>query len=97
VADKLLAYSLAGQVRELRQRRRASGRADRHDKLTIDELTGKDSDFHGSASRDCRNDPGELTTLEEIERRYISPRAPCSADIVPGGQDSRSRSQDLYS
>ena len=80
VADKLLAYSWPGNVRELRNVVERAVALTRHDKLTIDDLPEKIRDFHGSQVVIAGNDPGELTTLEEIERRYILHVLQCLGD-----------------
>jgi two-component system response regulator HydG len=71
VADKLLAYSWPGNVRELRNVVERAVALTRHDKLTIDDLPEKIRDFRGSQVVIAGSDPGELTSLEEVERRYI--------------------------
>ncbi len=80
VAEKLLAYSWPGNVRELRNVVERAVALTRHDKLTIDDLPEKIRDFHGSQVVIAGSDPGELTTLEEVERRYILHVLQCLGD-----------------
>jgi two-component system response regulator HydG len=80
VADKLLAYAWPGNVRELRNVVERAVALTRHDKLTLDDLPEKIRDFRGSQVVIAGNDPGELTTLEEVERRYILHVLQCLAD-----------------
>ena len=80
VADKLLSYSWPGNVRELRNVVERAVALTRHDKLTIDDLPEKIRDFRGSQVVIAGNDPGELTSLEEVERRYILHVIQCLGD-----------------
>jgi len=80
VADKLLAYSWPGNVRELRNVVERAVALTRHDKLTIDDLPEKIRDFRGSQVVIAGSDPGELTSLEEVERRYILHVLQCLGD-----------------
>jgi DNA-binding NtrC family response regulator len=80
VAGKLLAYSWPGNVRELRNVVERAVALTRHDKLTSDDLPEKIRDFRGSQVVISGNDPGELTTLEEVERRYILHVIECLGD-----------------
>jgi len=80
VADKLLAYSWPGNVRELRNVVERAVALTRHDKLTVDDLPEKIRDFRASQVVIAGSDPGELTSLEEVERRYILHVMQCLGD-----------------
>ena len=57
---------VAGNVRELRNVVERAVALTRHDKLTVDDLPDKIRDFRGSQVVIAGNDPGELTSLEEM-------------------------------
>jgi two-component system response regulator HydG len=80
VADKLLAYSWPGNVRELRNLVERAVALTRHDQLTIDDLPEKIRNFRGSDVVIAGNTPDELTSLEDVERRYILHVLQCLGD-----------------
>ena len=67
-------------MRELRNVVERAVALTRHDKLTVDDLPEKIRDFRGSQVVIAGNDPGELTSLEEVERRYILHVLQCLGD-----------------
>jgi len=70
-AKKLLAYSWPGNVRELRNcMERAIAFADR-DQISVEDLPEKVKNYASSHVVVAGNDPTELATMEEVERRYI--------------------------
>ena len=71
VAEKLLAYSWPGTVRELRNVIERAVALTRFDTLTVEDLPEKIRDYRSSQVILASNDPGELVPLEEVERRYI--------------------------
>jgi two-component system response regulator HydG len=71
VAEKLLAYSWPGNVRELRNVIERAVALTRHDKLTLDDLPDKIREYQSSQVFIGGDDPAELVTMEEVERRYI--------------------------
>ena len=94
----MLLYSWPGNVRELRNVVERAVALTRHDKLTIDDLPEKIRDFRGSQVVISGSDPGELTSLEEIERRYILHVLQCpERQSHSGGQNARPRPQDAVS
>ena len=70
-AAKLLAYSWPGNVRELRNVVERAVALARFDKITVDDLPDKIMDFRDDRLLISATDPTELTSLEEVERRYI--------------------------
>jgi two-component system response regulator HydG len=71
VAQKLMSYSWPGNVRELRNVIERAVALTRFDNLAVDDLPEKIRDYKQSQVVFSRNDPTELTTLEDVERRYI--------------------------
>lgn len=80
VAEKLLAYSWPGNVRELRNAIERAVALTRHDKLTLDDLPPAVRSYSASQVVIAAGDPEELTTLEEVERRYILHVLQCLGD-----------------
>lgn len=72
VAEKLLGYSWPGNIRELRNVMERAVALTRYDKITIEDLPEKISNFTGGTVFIGGLDPSELVPMEEIERRYIS-------------------------
>ena len=70
-AEKLLAYSWPGNVRELRNVMERALALTRYDSITIEDLPDKIRDHQGGTVFIGGEDPTELVSLEEIERRYI--------------------------
>lgn len=71
VAEKLLAYSWPGNIRELRNVMERAVALTRYDKITIEDLPEKISQFKSGTVFIGGLDPAELVPMEEIERRYI--------------------------
>tara|TARA_R110002049_G_scaffold305056_3_gene501138 strand:- start:90184 stop:91539 length:1356 start_codon:yes stop_codon:yes gene_type:complete len=70
-ARKLLSYAWPGNVRELRNVIERAVALTRHDAITIDDLPQKILDYRGAHVVLAGDDPTEMVTLEQIERRYI--------------------------
>lgn len=70
-ADKLLGYRWPGNVRELRNVIERAVALARYDKLAMDDLPEKISQYSGKRVVIAGEDPNELLPLEEVERRYI--------------------------
>ncbi|SHO49605.1 sigma-54-dependent transcriptional regulator [Desulfopila aestuarii] len=71
VAEKLLEYSWPGNVRELRNAIEHAVALTRFDKLVIDDLPEKIRIFRNDYIVVGDQDPMELISMEEMERRYI--------------------------
>lgn len=72
VAERLLAYSWPGNIRELRNVIERAVTLTRHNLLTVEDLPEKVRDHRGSTVFIGGDDPNELVPMEEIERRYIA-------------------------
>ncbi|QDT11918.1 sigma-54-dependent transcriptional regulator [Planctomycetes bacterium K23_9] len=72
VAEKLLSYSWPGNIRELRNVMERAVALTRYDKITIEDLPEKISNFQSGTIFIGGLDPAELVSMEEIERRYIA-------------------------
>jgi DNA-binding NtrC family response regulator len=70
-AEKLLAYSWPGNVREIRNCMERAVALTRHTLIAAEDLPEKVRDFMGSHVIVAGNDPSELVPLDEVERRYI--------------------------
>ncbi|HMA96326.1 MAG TPA: sigma-54 dependent transcriptional regulator [Polyangiaceae bacterium] len=70
-AEKLLGYHWPGNVRELRNAIERAVALTRFDTLTVDDLPEKVRNHRDSHVIVAGQDPSELVTLEEVERRYI--------------------------
>lgn len=71
VAEKLMNYSWPGNIRELRNVIERAVALTRFDTLAVDDLPGKIRDYKSSQVIIAGNDPSELISLEDVERRYI--------------------------
>ena len=71
-AEKLLAYNWPGNVRELRNVIERAVALTRFDTLSVDDLPDKIRNHHDSHVIVAGQDPSELVSLEEVEKRYIS-------------------------
>ena len=71
VAEKLLAYAWPGNVRELRNVIERAVALTRFENLAVDDLPEKIRDYRSSHMVIGGNDPTDLTSLEDVERRYI--------------------------
>ncbi len=70
-AEKLLAYSWPGNVRELRNVMERAVALTSYDTITLDDLPEKIRQHRGGTVFIGGDDPTELVSMEEIERRYI--------------------------
>ncbi|MEM1069509.1 MAG: sigma-54 dependent transcriptional regulator [Planctomycetota bacterium] len=70
-AEKLLAYSWPGNVRELRNVMERAIALTRFDTVTLEDLPDKIRDHRGAMVMIGGDDPTELVSMEELERRYI--------------------------
>ena len=71
VAEKLMAYTWPGNVRELRNVVERAVALTRFENLAVDDLPHKIRDYQSSHLVIDGSDPTDLTSLEDVERRYI--------------------------
>ena len=71
VAERLLNYSWPGNVRELRNVIERAVALTRYDQLVVEDLPEKIRDYRSSQVFIGGDDPSELVSMEEVERRYI--------------------------
>jgi two-component system response regulator HydG len=71
VAERLLAYAWPGNVRELQNCIERAVALARFDELTVEDLPPKVRDYKPSFVVVATEDPTDLVTMEEVERRYI--------------------------
>ena len=71
VAERLLAYSWPGNIRELRNCMERAVALARFDEVTVEDLPAHVRDYRASHVLVASNDPSELLPLAEVERRYI--------------------------
>ncbi|MCR9293581.1 MAG: sigma-54 dependent transcriptional regulator [bacterium] len=72
VAEKLLAYSWPGNIRELRNVMERAVALTRFDRITVEDLPEKVRNYKSSTLVVGGLDPAELIPLEELESRYIA-------------------------
>ena len=70
-AEKLVAYDWPGNVRELENCIERAVALLRFDEVTVDDLPEKSGPTAPSASSCSADDPAEVITIDELERRYI--------------------------
>ena len=70
-AEKLLAYDWPGNIRELRNVIERAVALTRYDTISVEDLPEKIREHRGRVMMIGGDDPNELVTLEELERRYI--------------------------
>ena len=70
-AERLLSYRWPGNVRELRNCIERAVALTRHEELMIEDLPEKVRTPKASASLVVSDDPSDLVTMDEVERRYI--------------------------
>lgn len=70
-AEKLLGYTWPGNVRELRNAIEHALALTRYEKLAVEDFPDKIKAYHSSHVLIGSNNPAELVSLEEVERRYI--------------------------
>jgi two-component system response regulator HydG len=70
-AEKLLAYPWPGNIRELRNVTERAVALTRYDRISSEDLPEKVREHRGRVMLIGGDDPTELVTMEELERRYI--------------------------
>jgi two-component system response regulator HydG len=70
-AEKLLDYAWPGNVRELRNAMERAVALTRYERLVVEDLPEKIRAYHTSHLFIGSNNPTELLSMEEVERRYI--------------------------
>ncbi|WP_437645523.1 sigma-54-dependent transcriptional regulator [Sorangium sp. So ce362] len=70
-AERLLAYSWPGNVREIQNCIERAVALTRYQEITVDDLPAKIREHRPSHVLVAADDPSELVPLEEVERRYI--------------------------
>jgi two-component system response regulator HydG len=70
-ADKLLSYPWPGNVRELQNCIERAVALAQFEQIGVDDLPEKIRDYKTAAIAIESNDPAELLTMDEVERRYI--------------------------
>jgi two-component system response regulator HydG len=71
VAERLLSYAWPGNVRELQNCMERAIALARFEELTVEDLPPKVRDYKPSFVVVAAEDPTDLVTMEEVERRYI--------------------------
>ncbi|MGD0523873.1 MAG: helix-turn-helix domain-containing protein, partial [Polyangiaceae bacterium] len=71
VAERLLAYSWPGNVRELRNCMERAVALARFEDLVVEDLPSQIREYTVSHVLVAANDPTELVSLDEVERRYV--------------------------
>jgi two-component system response regulator HydG len=71
VAERLLAYAWPGNIRELRNCIERAVALARFDEIVLDDLPAHVREYRSSHVLLAANDPSELASLAEVERRYI--------------------------
>ena len=71
VAERLLAYAWPGNVRELQNCIERAIALARFEELTVEDLPPKVWDYKSSFVVVATEDPTDLVTMEEVERRYV--------------------------
>ena len=71
VGERLLAYAWPGNVRELQNCVERALALARFDEVTVEDLPPKVRDYKPSFVVVATEDPTDLVTMEEVERRYI--------------------------
>jgi two-component system response regulator HydG len=70
-AERLLSYTWPGNVRELRNALERAVALTRYEQLTVDDLPETIRAYRSSHVVVAGDDPSELASMEEVERRYI--------------------------
>ncbi|MFW6049960.1 MAG: sigma-54-dependent transcriptional regulator [Myxococcota bacterium] len=70
-AQKMLEYDWPGNVRELENSMERACALARFDQITVDDLPEKIRNYQSSQMVIASDDPSDLPTLEDLERRYI--------------------------
>ena len=71
VAERLLEYSWPGNIRELRNGVERAVALARFEDLVVEDLPAQVRDYKASHVLVASNDPTELVSLAEVERRYV--------------------------
>ena len=71
VAEKLLGYNWPGNVRELRNAIEHASVLARQEQIIVDDLPKNIRAYRSSQIITASNNPAELASMEEVERRYI--------------------------
>ncbi len=71
-AERLMSYSWPGNVRELQNCVERAMALARYDEIVVEDLPEKIRDYHRSHVVVAGDDPSELVSMEEVERRYIA-------------------------
>lgn len=71
VAERLLSYSWPGNVRELQNCVERAIALARFEELTVEDLPPKVREYKPSFVVVATEDPSDLVTMEEVERRYV--------------------------
>ncbi len=71
-AEKLLAYAWPGNIRELQNAMERAVAFTSHEQITVEDLPEQVRNYRTSHVLLASDDPAELVTLEEVERRYIA-------------------------
>jgi two-component system response regulator HydG len=71
-AERLVAYSWPGNVRELRNAIERAVAVTRFAEIAVDDLPERIREYHVSHVLVAGEDPTELVSMEEVERRYIA-------------------------
>jgi DNA-binding NtrC family response regulator len=71
-AERLLAYQWPGNVRELQNAIERAVAVTNYAEITVDDLPERIRNYHSSHVVVAAEDPSELATMEEVERRYIA-------------------------
>jgi two-component system response regulator HydG len=72
VGERLLSYAWPGNVRELQNCIERALALARFEELTVEDLPPKVRDYKPSFVVVAADDPTDLVTMEEVERRYIT-------------------------
>ncbi len=70
-AERLLSYAWPGNVRELENCIERAVALAQYAEIVVEDLPEKIRDYRGSHVVVASNDPSELVSMEEVERRYI--------------------------
>ena len=70
-AEKLMGYEWPGNVRELQNALESAVALTRFAEITVEDLPEKIRDYKSSHVIVAADDPAELPTLDEVEKRYI--------------------------
>jgi two-component system response regulator HydG len=72
VADKLVSYSWPGNVRELQNSIERAVALTEHEKIVVEDLPEKVRDYRSATIMIDSHDPGELLSMDQVEKRYIN-------------------------